>query len=86
MICDKEEDKKACFEKAVQKYGLEKNDIFVVGNRIDSEIKYANMLGLQSVLFVHGFYSNLEPRDETEVPKYKIKRLSEILDIMGVKK
>ncbi|MBI2674856.1 MAG: uridine diphosphate-N-acetylglucosamine-binding protein YvcK [Candidatus Aenigmarchaeota archaeon] len=85
LICEKDEDKKACFERIADKYGIERNNVFVAGNRIDSEIRHANMLGMQSILFVHGLYSDLEPKDIMEIPKYKIKKLSDILKIVRVK-
>jgi len=52
--------------------------IYVIGDRIDNEIKYGNELGLKTILCRRGKYSHLEPQDEYEKPDFIIKDLTEL--------
>ena len=47
-------------------------EIIVIGNRIDSEIRYGNMLGLKTIFVKFGKYSVLEAKDEHEIPDHTI--------------
>jgi putative hydrolase of the HAD superfamily len=53
-----------------------------VGNRIDSEIRDAKSLGMQTVLLLHGEYVNLKPQTPNEEPDERIKSITEILDLL----
>jgi len=64
----------------------ERRRIVVVGNRIDVEIRYGNLLGFHTVHIQHGKYANLRPRCKDEVPNYVIGEISDlgrILDRIG---
>jgi len=77
FICSMDEDKKNCFKKVLAKYGL-KNEIFVIGNRIDSEIRYGNELGIKTILLFHGKYKNLKPKNKFEIPTHTIKFIADL--------
>ncbi|MFH1395976.1 MAG: HAD family hydrolase [archaeon] len=67
IICSTDPEKKDCFQQAMEKFPEEK-EILIVGNRIDSEIRYGNELGLKTVLINHGKYKNLKAKDSSEIP------------------
>lgn len=53
------------------------SEIVVIGNRIDCEIRYGNLLGLKTILVKHGKYEVLVPKDDYELPTNEI-TISEI--------
>ncbi|MFC1686860.1 HAD hydrolase-like protein [Nanoarchaeota archaeon] len=90
FICPNNEDKEETFKFIVNKYNttnynIDKSRIFVVGNRIDSEIKYGNKLGLKTILLKHGKYKNLECKDNLEIPDYEINKIDEMGDLIKCK-
>lgn len=79
IISETSEDKLNCFNNILKKRRtIGAKDIFVVGDRIDSEIKYGNMLGMTTIYLKRGKYMKLKPSDENEIPKYTIKSLEEL--------
>ena len=56
--------------------------IWVVGDRINSEIRYGNELGFQTVLLKTGKYKNLRPKDKYELPNYEINQFNELKEII----
>ena len=44
--------------------------IVVVGNRIDNEIRYGNMLGLKTIHIKHGKHEHMVPQDQYEIPAH----------------
>jgi FMN phosphatase YigB (HAD superfamily) len=72
-------DKLDCFKKILEKHQVKNpKEVFVVGDRIDSEIKYGNRLGMTTVYLNRGKYSAIKPRDENEIPNFKIQSLEEL--------
>ncbi len=55
-------------------------EIIVIGNRIDCEIRYGNLLGMKTIHIRHGKYENLVPKDRHEVPS-KAFYLHEVIDL-----
>ena len=80
FICSTTEEKKEIFESVMKRYGA--GDMFVVGDRIDSEIRFGNMLGMKTILILHGKYKDLKPKDNFEVADYTIDRLEQLLEIV----
>ncbi len=71
------------FERIFQIYKVKDGmDIVVVGNRIDEEIRYGKLAGFKTVLLKHGKYKNMKATSELEIPDHKIKKLSELLEIV----
>jgi FMN phosphatase YigB (HAD superfamily) len=78
-ICEYPEEKQAAFEKLLEKYSsIDKKDIYIVGDRIDVEIMFGNMLGCTTVQMCFGKYVDLKPENEFQIPKYKIHTIEEI--------
>jgi len=80
LICPRDEDKKQCFMEAMKEFPDE--DVWVIGNRLDSEIRYGNELGLKTIYLRHGKYSSLQPKDASEVPGYEVERFEDIIRIL----
>lgn len=83
LICPRDEDKKRCFIEAMKEFPDE--DVWVIGNRLDSEIRYGKELGLKTIYFRHGKYGSLQPKDAYEVPDYEVERFEDIVQILGDK-
>lgn len=66
------------------KYGLSPADVMVVGDRPHAELRSANELGMVSIQMMHGRFRDAEPRDEYEIPRYKINRLSQLPTIAAL--
>ncbi|MDZ4678137.1 MAG: HAD family hydrolase [Oligoflexia bacterium] len=53
-----------------------------IGNRIDSEIRDAKELGMQTILMLHGEYVQLQPQTSFEEPDAKVETLSQLREIL----
>lgn len=56
--------------------------IFVIGDRIESEIQIGNKLGFETIWYKKGKFSNREPENKTEHPKYTIENLIELKKLL----
>jgi len=65
-----------CFKKIIKQ--CPDNDSWVIGNKITSEIRYGNQLGLKTVLLRKGKYKTLKAKDDSEVPDYEIDEFTEL--------
>ncbi|MBI4153181.1 HAD hydrolase-like protein [Candidatus Woesearchaeota archaeon] len=74
--------KSSCLRQVLEMYHYHPSQICVVGDRIDSEIRYANELGMVTVQLVHGKYSTLKPKDELEKAKYQVKQITAVERLM----
>jgi FMN phosphatase YigB (HAD superfamily) len=45
-------------------------EIVVIGNRIDCEVRYGNLLNLKTIHIKHGKYESLIPKDKHEFPTH----------------
>lgn len=70
------------FEKIIVKNELSIKKSYVIGDRVKGEIKIGNSLGLKTIWLKKGLFSEELPEDISEVPKYTIKELSEMLKIV----
>ncbi len=57
-------------------------NIFIIGDRIDREIMFGNMLGMVTIRYDFGKYKNLKPEIDTQIPHYTINSLMEISKIL----
>ncbi len=80
FICSKNEEKKEHFTKVLKENPYQK--IFVVGDRIDSEIRFGNELGLITILIKSGKYQGLVPKDLMEKPTYTVNDFTNIKKII----
>lgn len=74
--------KDECFEDVLNKYNYKPEEVMSVGDRIQSEIKTANRLGMISVRMLRGRFKTLKPKSDLEVPDYEIEKIDQILDIV----
>lgn len=81
MFCARDEDKKKCFAEAIAEFPHH-DEVWVIGNRLDSEIRYGKELGLKTIYLRHGKYSQQIPRDAYEVPDYEIKNFADVARIL----
>ena len=75
IICHSAEEKKDAFQNIKQSFPGE--EIVVVGDRLDQEIKYGKELGLKTVWLRHGNHNERLPQQFGEVPDHQITEFSE---------
>jgi FMN phosphatase YigB (HAD superfamily) len=79
VICSTDEEKHTAFTSVISDYGIKDPSlVLVVGNRIDSEIRYGNMLGCTTIHIKHGRYAELVPKDSFEIPHITVLKTSDI--------
>jgi putative hydrolase of the HAD superfamily len=76
FICKTDLKKKDIFKSIISQNP--ESEIIVVGDRIDTEIRYGNELNLKTVRIKLGKYKNLQPKEETEIPQYTINKFSQL--------
>ena len=81
MICHSDDEKKALLENIKQDFPNE--EIWVVGDRIDTEIRFGKELGLKTIRLKHGKYKDLTPKNKYEVPDYEITSFRELKKVLG---
>ncbi len=77
--------KKENFEKILNKSGFKPNQILVVGDRIDNEIKIGNELGMKTCRIMKGKYKILNPKIKIEESEYNINSLRGLYKILNLK-
>ncbi|MDD5148046.1 MAG: uridine diphosphate-N-acetylglucosamine-binding protein YvcK [Candidatus ainarchaeum sp.] len=75
---EKEGSKDALFEQVMKQFLLKAEEVVSIGDRIHSEIRVGNKLGMTTIQFLHGRYQKTAPKNIMEEPDFKIKKLSEI--------
>lgn len=76
IICSTAEEKKGIFREISLRFSNEA--IWVVGDRIDSEIRYGNELGFKTVLLKRGKYKDLKAKDNSEIAGFEFGNFKEI--------
>ncbi len=80
-------DKRNILKSLAKKYKDQVDEMFVIGDRIDREIRYGNEFGFTSILMLYGKYSTgttkLLPKDRFEKPDHTAKNLWEIVSIVS---
>jgi uncharacterized cofD-like protein len=74
--------KQESFVKTMNKFDLKPEEIVSVGDRINSEIKISNEMGMITVQMLHGRFKDLKPKYNPEKPDYKIEKIGEIPGIL----
>jgi uncharacterized cofD-like protein len=73
-------EKESFFLEVIEKFNVKPKEIISVGDRIHSEIRIANMLGMNSVRLLRGRFSKVKPKNVLEEPDYSINSISELLE------
>jgi FMN phosphatase YigB (HAD superfamily) len=82
IICATAEEKLSIFRSLIDAHAVaDPRDVFVIGDRIDSEITYGNMLGCTTVRLMHGKYKNLLSKSPLDTPVFSIDSLDKILSL-----
>lgn len=81
LICQTVEEKKSRFRQVLAKYHPQK--CWVVGDRLDAEIRFGNELGLKTIWLRHGKHRDRQPQNGLEVPDAEISRFAELHSIFS---
>ena len=73
-----------CFLDLLTRHHLRPDEVACVGDRIQSEIKTGNSLGMTTVQMLQGRFKDLAPKSDLEEPDYKITRISELHQVLRV--
>ncbi len=79
-ICHTDEEKKKSFQEIQQQFPGE--ELVVVGDRIDLEVKFGKELGLKTVWMRQGKHRDRRPQEYWEVPDYEISEFSELAEVL----
>ncbi len=71
-----------CYLVLMKEAGLKPEKMLSVGDRMDSEIKICNSLGMTTVQMIHGRFKDLVPSTELEKPDFKILAISELTTVL----
>jgi uncharacterized cofD-like protein len=71
-----------CYISLLTRHGLTPQECIVVGDRVDAEIRIANYLRMTTVQMMHGRFRSLLPKNEFEEPDFKVRRISELHEIL----
>jgi len=69
---------KRIFDAALLKAGKPASECVMIGDRLDTDIKPANELGMKTIRITNSLFSQQEPLTDSEHPTLTIKRLREI--------
>lgn len=76
-------EKFAAFRNIIERSGVQnRKEILVVGDRIDSEIMYGNILGCTTVRILHGKRKHLLPENSDQNPTYSINSIGDLKSII----
>jgi putative hydrolase of the HAD superfamily len=82
LICSEDIEKKECFENLLQKYP--QKIVWIIGDRIDSEIRWGNELGLNTIRLKKGKYKELKVSHENQKPDYEIEDYVDLSQILSL--
>ncbi len=73
------------FENAMDRAGLEPKECVMVGDRLDTDVAGAKMVGMFAVRVIQGKFSDDEPSSEEDTPDAVITDISELRSVLGGK-
>jgi len=79
---EKDASKYGNFLQAMKTLRLKPKEVVVVGDKVSSEIKMGNRLGMATVRLLKGKFGRMKPRSELEEPDYSIKEISDLLPLL----
>ena len=74
----------AIFAAAIEQSGCASENAWMVGDRLDNDIRPAKKAGWHTIRILKGYNRKQHPRDELDVPDHTIASLGEIVDIISV--
>lgn len=79
LFCENSYKKINLFKKIIKKYSIKNTKhVFVVGDRIDREIMFGNMLDCITIRILHGKWKYLKPKNRNQIPKFTIRSIGEL--------
>lgn len=81
LVCSTEPEKKGCFKQIISHFS--DSEIWIIGDRIDSEIRFGNEFGLKTVLIRKGKYAHLVPKDNLEIPTFEISDFQQLESLLS---
>jgi len=83
VLCSSDAEKHACFAKILAHFNItDPLDVIVVGNRLDSEVRYGKMLGCKTAWVRHGKYADRTPVDAFEEPDFTVLKTIEVENLL----
>ena len=76
-------EKEDFFREVLKRFNLKPKEVLSVGDRIHSEIRIANLLGMNSVRLLHGRFSKVKAKNILEEPDYSINKISNLSDAIN---
>ena len=76
------EKKKKDFEKLIFDFGFLPEKTFVLGDRIQKEIRVGNLIGCQTIWIKSGKFRTEIPKNNDEIPNFTVSKLTDILKII----
>ncbi|MBU0635978.1 uridine diphosphate-N-acetylglucosamine-binding protein YvcK, partial [Candidatus Micrarchaeota archaeon] len=74
--------KKSHFERGCKKFGLKPSECVSIGDRLHSEIRISNALGMHTIQILHGRFASVPPAKTIEEPDFRIKQIKEVLPLL----
>lgn len=71
------------FELALEKAGCKADDAWMVGDRLDNDVRPANQAGWNTIRILHGYNTCQQPSCAEDTPDYTVHELAEIPAIIG---
>lgn len=82
IMIDEQNNKQKFLVEVMNKLNLNPKSIVSIGDRVDCEIKYANLLGMRTIRMKRGKYQFLDPKDDSERSDYTIHKLDELEEVL----
>ncbi len=83
IVCGQPEEKLTAFEHILKhNESTDPKNIFIIGDRIDREIMYGNMLGCTTIHVYGGKWGVLVPKNELQVPLFSIQCIKDSSSII----
>jgi uncharacterized cofD-like protein/HAD superfamily hydrolase (TIGR01549 family) len=70
------------FQYVLDRFHMKPNEVLAIGDRVVSEIKVGNRLGMTTVQILHGRHKDVKPKSDLEEPDYRITKVGHLLSIL----
>lgn len=81
LICHNPQDKKLLYEQIAVTSGIPRDEIVVIGDRVDTDIRFGNESGLRTVRMhrADGKYFSMCPKEDSEKPWLTVSTFTEMM-------
>jgi phosphomannomutase/phosphoglucomutase len=81
---EEEENKLKYFREIIKKLKLKPDEIICVGDKIEDEIKAANICQIKTVRILQGRFKRKIPKDKLTTPDFRINKISQLPSLLNV--